>query len=414
MIGATLRPEKFLKQLIKLTIMKTIKKNTNSAMYLRLKIFCCILLLSSCNLNNFDNLLKPISPRYALSLANLEIEDSLKILLPEGSYNFYHNTQILDDSIFYGINVFSPLRIDVIDLKAKEYSKFITFDKNIFKAYEVNQFRVLSEDSIFVSAYPNKCLYLVNDNSEIIKSWSKIDLDISSDIDIDLYNGGFAIADLSGLENFEIIGDSCYITLSPVSAKDFEGSPSVKRHGIYDLKDKCWRSVFAPYEGVLKHKGSSVYFYDMHKPYRKVCMDKIYVSYPVDHNVYVYDFKTQELLFSKPISPSFAVDFLTPLPFSSKDDDALLNQLRKRTPFYGPLYYHQEIGCWSRFYNFFDSGVFKRGIVVYNEAFEIILEKVFLEKEFKNITPCGDGFILMPENLDYDDCAMFIKYKIKI
>ncbi len=382
-------------------------------MQLNLKIFCLVFIFISCK-HSIDDFLKPLSPIYANCLASIDVRDSLKVLIPDNTYNFFHNTQILNDSLFYGINIFSPLRINVINLKTKEFVKTIDLDKNLLQTYEVNQFRVFTQDSIYISTYPNKGLFLVNSSGCPIKKWTDDDLNISSNVDDKFYKNGLAIADLSGLENFEIIGDSCYITVSPVSPKDFEGSPKLRRHGIYDLKNNCWVSLYAPYEGVLKYKGSDVYFYDMHKPYRKVKGDKIYVSYPIDHNVYVYDFVTHNLLYNKSVAPSFAVDFPPPIPCHSRDNDALLNNLRKKTPFYGPLYYHSKVNCWSRFYNFFDADILYRGIVVYNEDFKIIGEKVFFEKEFANITPYSNGFVLMTDNSNNDDYSIFIIYEIKL
>ena len=199
--------------------------------------------------------------------------------------------------------------------------------------------------------------------------------------------------------------------MSPGSSTDLLGNPDVNRHGVYDLEKKEWIKFMAPYEGVLKYKGIGGYYYDMQHPYQLLLNDTLYVTYPVDHKVYMYDAVNGNLLSEKDISPSVATDF--PYPVEYYDDYDKLNELRRSTAYYGPLYYHSKVDMFSRFYNIdpdVDSG--KRVIIVYDRDFNVLCEKIYPIDDINGISPTKDGFLLHPYRPMEEDTITFMKADI--
>lgn len=382
---------------------------------MRIVFFLCLMLaFAGCGHHNLHKYLKPAEPIYSERTLKLVPIDTLSIQVPDTVYNYYHNTQIFEDSLFYGINYFTQLDINVFNLRTGKFDRVIRVDPNIVHTYRVEQFRVVSPDSIYVVSCPDNGIRMLDADGFIVDEWSADDLRMASDVDYILSQEGFGLADLSGLENFDVIGTECFLTLSPVTSTDFEGSPIVKRHGIYDLVKRQWRMAFGYYEGVLKYKGDNVYFYDMHDPYRIVADGKAFVTYPIDHFVYIYDMMTSELIDKKSLAPSFAIKFPHPVSKDKMYDDELMNELRRDSPFYGPLYYHSSVACWSRFYNFTDqdTGIQKRGFIIYDAEFKILYENIFEYDEIACITPDNEGVVVMPRNEMEADVALFIRYRI--
>ena len=89
----------------------------------------------------------------------------------------------------------------------------------------------------------------------------------------------------------------------------------------------------------------------MHHPFQLIVDRKMYVTYPVDHRVYIYNLATRKLVFEKDISPTFATQIPKPLYYAEALDDEKLTDLRSKTAYYGPLYFHSEPKLYSRFYN---------------------------------------------------------------
>lgn len=332
---------------------------------------------------------------------SLSIYDTLKIRVPDRHYNFFHNVQIYQDSILYGVNLFDGLRLSVYNLKSSCFLYDILLDRNTSGTSGIENFRVVSKDSIFIVTTPKLGLILVDSHGKRIARWDDVDMHISPNKEPGLSANGFGISTNSFLENFQYEADSSsmFFVLSPVTARDEAGSPDISRHGIYNLDKRQWEKIFAPYEGVLKHKGMRRYYFDMHHPYQLVVGDKMYVTYPVDHRVYVYSMRDYEMIGEKDISPSFAVRFPRPLERREASQQKLV-ELRNSTPYYGPLYYHSSADCFSRFYNLKQSAgkERERALVIYDKDFNIVYEKVYPMKDISTIVPLSDGFVFIPMN----------------
>lgn len=344
----------------------------------------------------------------------LEKGDSVEIRVPDGHYNVLHNCQIYRDSILYAVSLSDGHRVSLYNIGSGTFMYDILVDKNTTGVLNISNFNVVSPDSIFFTTFPKTGLVLLDSKGRKQDIWQDDDMEIPAEMD-PVLSSEFAFANMSYLENFQYDKDNnlIYAVLSPFSAYDETGDPDVKRHEVYNIVSRKWEKVFAPYEGVLKYKGDKVYFYDMHHPYQTVLDGKVYVTYPVDHRVYIYDLTSGNLTGEKDISPSCAGRFSKPFdPALTSDDE--LNRLRRTTAYYGPLYYHPDVECFSRFYLL--GGVEGRGaekaVIIYDKNFNIVYEQKFKANEVSRMVPADDGFLTIPYDPMNADTFTFVKYKI--
>ena len=141
------------------------------------------------------------------------------------------------------------------------------------------------------------------------------------------------------------------MVMCPGSRYSIEKSdPSVPRHWIYDMNTNDWYGKIAPLEGVLKYS-EGLYYFDMMTPFHLVKDNLLYVTYMVDHSVYVYDINTGKLLVEKDISPEDAGVMVSPIETEIASYENL-SGLRRRAASYGPLYYHEKCNLFSRVYKY--------------------------------------------------------------
>ena len=122
---------------------------------------------------------------------------------------------------------------------------------------------------------------------------------------------------------------------------------------------------------------------------------------------------TGKLLKHKVICPSCASRFARPLDYSLTNDTEL-TQPRRSTAYYGPLYYHTDTRCSSRFYTLrhVEGKEAERAIVIYDMDFNIVYEKIFKFNEIPRIVPADDGIVVIcTDPMDADRFAL-VKYRI--
>ncbi|HEX2921262.1 MAG TPA: DUF4221 family protein [Bacteroidales bacterium] len=326
------------------------------------------------------------------------IKDSVPIAIPANSRNEYHVTSLYKNRYLYGVNLFDPYKIDVIDLTDAIVKKQIIIDKNLFNTYQVSNLFVKSADSIIFLSDKTPTIFLTNGEGKLIKKWTRTDVDIPASLDKKLSSIGFGFATSSFLENPYIDPASgyLYVKINAIGYHDDFGDIDVKRHGVYDLKNKKWISLFGSYEGVLKEKKDGRYFYDMHEPYQIKVEDKIYISYPIDNNVYCYDIKNYNLVQTIDCSFEGVEEFPKPL-YGKKISDNALQKMRSNTPFYGPLNYHTAVGIFSRFYlHKGEEG--KRSLIIYDKDFKVLFVCKYDISWFYKVIPTDTGFIVLPND----------------
>lgn len=373
------------------------------------------LFIISCNSNtDIEKFESYISPNYqGLHKNNMDliVSDTVYTTLPFVFYNRFCNFDLYHDSILYCSSAIEGTKLYRFNISSGKFEKMFELDPNLTLTKQIYMYKVLSEDSIFISMYPKSGLLLVNGDGTVLNKWFDKDFEISSIQEKILNKEGFGISDCSRLQGLNVDKNKVWFVLSPGSSTDFLGNPDVNRHGVYDLEKKEWIKFMAPYEGVLKYKGIGRYYYDMQHPYQLLLNDTLYVTYPVDHKVYIYDAVNGNLLSETDISPSVATDL--PYPVKDYNDYKKLSELRRSTAYYGPLYYHSKADLFSRFYNIdpnVDSG--KRVIIVYDRDFNILCEKTYHINDISGIHPTKNGFLLNPYREMEEDTITFVKVDI--
>lgn len=380
----------------------------------------CLIMTFSCSRKEEKSLSYYRNPNNKVvknNIAFLDPVDTIIIQVPPGKGNYFLQKYLYNDSVLYGVSLYEKSTIDVYNIESKQFVNEIKIDPGPTRTLSISNFTVASPDSIYIIPSPLLGVHLYNSKGELVKIWNKDALQINESFDPILANQGFGICSSSGLQNVTLNNQKSilYMVLSPLSELDEIGDPLPNRHGIYDLENRKWLDILAPYEGVLKYKGEGRYFYDMHHPFQLIVDGKMYVTYPVDHRVYIYNLATRKLAFEKDISPTFATQIPEPLYDADAYDDRKLTNLRSKTAYYGPLYFHSELKLYSRFYNLekTEGKTRERAIVIYDENFDIIAENIFPIADIIQIQPSDDGFYVQPQpRVMNADTLVLIHYKI--
>lgn len=386
--------------------------------YLKISFYVLIsIFIISCSSNSnldvekFESYISPDYQGLRKNNLDLMVSDTVYITLPFVSYNMFCNFDLYKDSILYCSSAIEGDKLYRFNIVSGCFESMFELDPNLTLTKEIYMYKVLSEDSIFISMFPKPGLLLVNGKGEVLNKWFDKDFEISSAQEKILNKEGFGIAGCSRLQGLSVCENRVWFVLSPSSSTDILGNPDVNRHGVYDLERKEWTKFMAPYEGVLKYKGIGGYYYDMQHPYQLLLNDTLYVTYPVDHKVYMYDAVNGNLLSEIDISPSVATDF--PYPVQDYNDDKKMNEMRRSTAYYGPLYYHSKLDVFSRFYNIDpDVDRDKRVIILYDRDFNVLCEKIYPINDIAGMCPTKDGFLLHPHRAMEEDTIMFVKADI--
>ena len=380
----------------------------------RILFILSVIILSGCK-QSLDHYLTPNFKQKHLNSASLLFKDTIKIPVPQESMDSYFmHTDLLEDRFIYGFGMYSPLSMSVFDLNKKEFLNLVNFDRHLLNAMQIVNFKVISPDSIILTTNFNSSIFFVDRKGQIIDRWTGESLNISETEDVYIAEIGCSISSNSRLENlsYDKSSNLLYIPLGVDNILSLD-YVNAKRHGVYNLSQKKWQVLYGAYEGTLKHTNKGRYFYDMEYSYQLITPDYIYISYPVDHSVYIYDKTTFKLKEVKDISPSMATKTPAPLYDLDVEDDRKLNNLRRAAPFYGPLYYHESINKFSRFYNEAkkENRPAQRAIIIYDSDFNILEERAFPIQQISHIQPSPAGFIIQPYQME-SDTAIFVRVDI--
>lgn len=356
----------------------------------------------ACN-GNKASLESYLTPERNANLGKVILEklDSVVCEVPENEYNSFTGIDENQDEL-YCHSILDPLKITVYDIAKGEHVKTIDYDPNLLRAREILSYQVLSRDSILLVTTPGSKVVLTDGEGKILERWSP---DISEG---ELCGGGVHYDYLNS-------GKLCMV-MCPGSRYSIEKSdPSVPRHWIYDMNTNDWYGKIAPLEGVLKYS-EGLYYFDMMTPFHLVKDNLLYVTYMVDHSVYVYDINTGKLLVEKDISPEDAGVMVSPIETEIASYENL-SGLRRRAASYGPLYYHEKCNLFSRVYKY--SLEQRKGsgnhmeVCIYDDDFNIVGSEIIKTGYIDFIFPTQDGFVAVAKNNTDADSVKFIRYKIK-
>lgn len=351
------------------------------------------------------------------------IKDSLEITVPNGSpLNYFHN-YIFSDTLFFGIKDYNSL--DVYNIRTQQFVKNIEIPRHEL-ASEIQSLYVKSLDSIYVlNNYP-PVFYHINYQGDILNKYEPGVLKLN--IQNERIPSNEIIYNFTNL-NYQkpfLINNFIYLPINPFDSHHVTGFTKAERIGIYDLKDRKWLKSICPPKGVFSIE--NVFFnYDLSSPNYIFNNNHIYVSYPMDHYIYVYDVEGN-FIDKKLASSSYIKTFPPPLNKNQLKDFQSSWNFRIQTPFYGPLFYHKNINLFSRvFYQ--QQGLYKNNgelndganrtayLIVFNSKLEKIDEIEFTNGSLgvSKVSPLNDGILVGKSKTYWDNENEFIhKYIYKM
>jgi hypothetical protein len=277
----------------------------------------------------------------------LSKELSISTLPPISSTYQIHN--IFKDSLFFGLNPYlNHNTISIFDLKKETFVKNLVIDPNLFKS-DIMNLHVHNPDSIFFYSYSTKHVYLIDYEGNEINNWN---LDTALGKKYQGKNGYFF--PFNAYNNF-IYLESDNILVIPIADNYFyseEGDSNLPKVVLFDIGKNSITDFIAPPFGRLKTRKKLFYPNDVINPQILELNGTLYVSYPFDDEIAVFDLMTGKLIKLK--NPLENIEL--PL-YEPKDSDFMSVRekswsFRVEMPFFENLSYHEEIGLFSRVYHY--------------------------------------------------------------
>jgi len=254
-----------------------------------------------------------------------------------------------NDSLFFGLNPYlNPNLISVFDLKNETFLKNIVIDPNFFKS-DIMNFHVHSPDSIFFCSYTSKHIYLIDFNGNQINSWN---LDNASGKEYPGENGFFF--PFNAYNKFFFLKSDNTLVL-PIADNRFyseRGDSSLPKVCLFNIEENSISDFIAPPFGRSKTRSNLFYPNDIINPQLVELDGLLYVAYPFDDEIAVFDLKTGKLLKSKNPMAKSELPLFEPKEEEFMSDREKSWNYRVEMPFFENLSFHKETGLFSRVYHF--------------------------------------------------------------
>lgn len=208
--------------------------------------------------------------------------------------------------------------------------------------------------------------------------------------------------------NFDPRSKLLYMVIPPSSFHEIEVNDTLPWFGIYSLKKKGWTKFFGPPQGIMSTKGNAYFPLDLSLPYVLLAGNNLYISYPSDHYVYIYDLDGN-FVTSKPASSKFSIPTPSPLELDNLLDRQTAWNYRIATPYYEHISFHDDLKLFSRIYHheqplkdlngkLNDGEGRTQSIIFFNENFEVVGETVVENSQIGGRTgrPTSNGFVFRP------------------
>ena len=333
----------------------------------------------------------------------LSLNDSLSMDTPPTSPNLYFDSYIYNDSLFFGIN--PPNNIDVYNLNSKLFIKNIEIPEHILKG-DLQNIYVKSFDSIYATNYFPPIIYHLNYDGMVVNkiAGDVLKLNIQNER-VPLNEVNYRFPFYLTYQKPQVIDDKLYLVIEPIGSAKRDGFKKTQRIGVFDLHNSRWEKAICEPKGLMS-LDKTFFNQDLMNPYFIIVENKIYVTYPMSHYVYIYDLDG-ECIDHKLISFSKIKKMPNPLTGKELNDRQKSWNFRIMTPFYGPLFYHQNLKIFSRVFHeeqdlygadgLLNDGHNRSGYIIF---FDNELNKIG-EFEFENaklgigkVSPLSDGLLL--------------------
>lgn len=382
--------------------------------------------LCSCNSKDENYLESPVVKRS--DLYYLDLVDTLDVFVPATAFSTHLQNFLFRDSILIGRN---GNQFDFFNISSQSYMYSFSLDENFFT--RVAGFYVHNLDSIFIAEEPRN-IVLIDGNGSITRRWILNENELRplyNNMDINYFS------DFSEpIQFFDSDKKLIHLTFTCADIWFIDDKENYQLHGTYDLAKNSWVSTFGKYSGVYTSKNPIKYPFVYSNPFCLTVNENSYVSFPMDHNVYLYNNTTGELLMEKAIPSKYIKELPTPMAFDNDDFQSERNFVIQAA-YYGRLEYHESLNLFTRIARHENSLRESDGqlsspqkkslsVIIFNEELNIIGEE-FFDGESPLLGFGGDlrlsrgvstknGFIatLKPKHTNSDDTLSYrIQYQIK-
>lgn len=301
-------------------------------------------LLLGCKERDISKCLDPCfnkaEEQYTLSLF-----EEVDIFVPPDAESEGDQFFVYNDSILILSSERDRYSLHCFDIINKKFLRTIRVDRNFMS--EPGGFYCYSLDSIYLNQNMPPATCLINESGQILQKWdlSKAPIGWSSpnpDV-LEYLFAGFTY-------NRPILvgGNMLLVTLNDVDIWYYNNRSKHKNQGLFNLTSGKWEHVFGDYPCVFINSGNVMYPFFLSQPYLTVRENYAYVSFPVSHEVKVYDWHNgtmiKELCMAEP-----SLKISAPLKYNDAENDAQLRRnLIAETGYYGRLYFHNKIRLFSR------------------------------------------------------------------
>ncbi len=366
------------------------------------------------------------NPEYNLKVKNkvkLKPIDTLNITTKNKPIHYFSN-DIYKDSLFFGIvSTFGGKdrnKIDVYDLKNERFLKTIQVTD-----YKITQpmlnVSVHSLDTIIVTqAYPPE-IKLINYTGNIVRNIKLGNIELNIDNPKAPKIDNYYLVRLNNKPR--IIDNKLYFLIEPMGVANMPGFKNAQRLAIYDLKNDTLLKAICPAKGPVALNGV-FYLNQLMHPYFTINNNKIFMSYPIDHNVYIYDLDGN-FLEQKLVSASKFEKLPKPLKYSKIKNREYVRNWWIPIPFYGNLNYHSKAHLYTRIFHQsqplkmtngkLNDGSKRKGyILIYDEQFNKLGEVPFDNGQLGvyKALPLSDGYLIAPNKNHWHNENEFVeKYK---
>lgn len=301
-------------------------------------------LLFGCRERDISKCLDPCSStaeeQYTLSLV-----EKVEIFVPPDAESEGDQFFVFKDSVLFLSSEKDRYSLHCFDIINKKYLRTIRVDRNFMS--EPGGFYCHSIDSIYLNQNMPPATCLINSSGQILKKWDLSTAPIgwkSPNPDVLEY----LFAGFTYNRPILVGNKMLLVTLNDVDIWYYGNRASHKNQGLFNLASGKWEHVFGDYSCIFINSDNVMYPFFLSQPYLTVKENYAYVSYPVSHEVKVYDWRNgamiKELCMAEP-----TLKISAPLNYDDAENDTQLRRnLIAETGYYGRLYFHNKARLFSR------------------------------------------------------------------
>ena len=270
----------------------------------------------------------------------------ISIIVPANSFPEFTHTQVYDNRFLYGYKE-GANRIEIFDIILQKHLKSISIDQNFIS--NLGNFFVHKPDSIFF-AKTQSSVVLINDNGKIINQWNLESAPLGWVLPNEAKSTSapltFFFTSGKSIVSYSPTNHRIYLNFASPDLWYFKDRLTAKLCATYNISTRKWVATFGQMLGVYKQTIGYRYPFVLSLPQMCVLGDTSIVSFPLNHNVQIYNNKTGKLLSEACIGSRFLKQL--PSPLNEEGDAQQERNFLVTSSYYGDISFHKSVGLFSR------------------------------------------------------------------